>query len=78
MSRPPISRSVAASSARKRRRPRRVLRTRQDAPEAGAASVGMKAAWPVEAGSVFEPNTEKSTHSGKCRMSPSWPSARSS
>ena len=36
----------------------RVLGTRPAAPDDGAASTGMTAAWPVAAGSVLEQNAE--------------------
>ena len=76
--RSPSVRKSAGSAASKRRRPRTVIWTSRDAPEVGEAPLGMNAAWPAEAGSVFDPNTDRSTHSGKYRISPSWPSARSS
>jgi hypothetical protein len=60
----PKARKVGASRSRRRCSPAVALRTRAEDPEEGAGSTGINAAWPVEAGSVFDPNTDMSSHSG--------------
>ncbi len=67
-----------SSRSNRRWRPAVVLRTKLAAPDAGSPLWGRRAGCPIDAGSVLEPNTETSMHSGKCSTSPNSASARSS
>ncbi len=62
----PMAASVGGASERRRSMPRWAQRTMLTAPDEGDDDTGRAAACPDAPGSVFEPKTEMSRHSGRC------------